>query len=87
MKWCNVIKCKFRIKEHKQYIQKQENNKCSIAKHCWEMNRGFGFNSDKIISKPASIHKFTFLEAFNIYKNFDNILLIANSLLLLYQIF
>lgn len=54
---CNIgqIKrdLKYRIKEHKQNIQKQETKNSAIVKHCWEMNHTFNSNSAKTISKPT----------------------------------
>lgn len=43
------------IKEHSQYIRKQEINESDIKKYCCEMDHIFGFNSSEIISKSTFI--------------------------------
>lgn len=61
-----------RIKEHQQYIRKKETNKPSDVKYSWKMNNTFAFNSVNITSKLT--FELNILEAFNLYRNFGNII-------------
>lgn len=63
----------FRFKKHQQHVKKQETNKSSVAKLCWENNHTFDFSFVKIIFNHIFKHEFNFLGAFHIFRNFNNI--------------
>lgn len=66
---------KFRIKEQKQYIRKQENKKSANGNYCLQMDQIFAFNLGKIITKPIPKLIVDFLEKIDRYKSYQFCLL------------
>ena len=63
----------FMFIDHKLNIRNQETKISASAKHFWENDYTFNFDSVKIISRPNSIFEPDFLEAFHIHKNHNNV--------------